>query len=118
VPAVDNRRQVGASGEQRAVDYLRRKGYTIVQRNWRNGIGELDIVASRKGTLVFVEVRTIDSPQLAFPEDSVGSIKQRKLARLATAYVQQKKHEGEWQIDVIAIDRDGLRHIENAVSLW
>jgi Holliday junction resolvase-like predicted endonuclease len=53
-----------------------------------------------------------------FPEESVGAGKQRRLARLATAYVQHAKFEGDWRIDVIAIDRDGLRHIENAVSLW
>lgn len=100
------------------MQHLKRLGYTIVDRNWRSRAGELDIVASRKGQLVFVEVRTIDSPRFSFPEQSVGPVKQRKLARLATAYVQQAKHEGEWRIDVIAIDREGLRHIENAVSLW
>lgn len=115
---MDLRREVGQGGEDRAVQHLKRNGYKILERNWRNTAGELDIVASRKGELVFVEVRTIDSPHFSFPEESVGPIKQRKLARLATAYVQHAKHEGEWRIDVIAIDRDGLRHIENAVSLW
>ena len=42
----------------------------------------------------------------------------RRLARLATAYVQHAKYDGDWRIDVIAIDGDGLRHIKNAVSLW
>ncbi|HLY65990.1 MAG TPA: YraN family protein [Chloroflexota bacterium] len=115
---MDLRRQVGQGGEQRAVDFLRRQGYTIVERNWRHSLGELDIIASRKGELVFVEVRTLESLNLTFPEQSVGGSKQRKLAKLATAYVQQARHEGDWRIDVIAIDRDGLRHIENAVSLW
>jgi len=115
---VDLRRAVGQSGEDRAVRHLKKLGYKIVDRNWRNEVGELDIVASRESQLVFVEVRTIESPNLRFPEQSVGPAKQRKLARLATAYVQRAKHDGEWRIDVIAIDRDGLRHIENAVSLW
>ena len=115
---MDLRRQVGQSGEERAVQHLKKNGYAILDRNWRNSVGELDIVASRKGQLVFVEVRTIDSPRFGFPEASVGPVKQRKLARLATAYVQQAKHEGDWRIDVIAIDHEGLRHIENAVSLW
>jgi putative endonuclease len=115
---VDLRRAVGQGGEDRAVKHLKKHGYKILERNWRNGAGELDIIASRKGQLVFVEVRTIGSPNFSFPEQSVGPAKQRKLARLATAYVQRTKHEGEWRIDVIAIDREGLRHIENAVSLW
>jgi putative endonuclease len=114
---VDNRRQVGQGGEQRAAEYLKSRGYTILQRNWRHALGELDIVARTGKQLVFVEVRTLEGT-LSFPEESVGPAKQRKLARLATAYVQQARFEGDWRIDVIAIDRDGLRHIENAVSLW
>ena len=102
----------------RAVEYLKGQGYRILERNWRTSYGELDIVASHKGELVFVEVRTLESEHLLFPEESVGAGKQRRLARLATAYVQRTKHEGEWRIDVIAIDRNGLRHIPNAVSLW
>lgn len=115
---MDNRRQVGEGGEERAAQYLKRQGYKIVERNWRMPYGELDIVASSGKELVFVEVRTLETPNLLFPEESVGAGKQRRLARLATAYVQQAKFEGDWRIDVIAIDRDGLRHIKNAVSLW
>jgi putative endonuclease len=115
---MDPRREVGQGGEQRAAEYLKRQGYTIVERNWRTPFGELDIVARLGKELVFVEVRTLESRNLLFPEESVGAGKQRRLARLATAYVQHAKFEGDWRIDVIAIDRDGLRHIENAVSLW
>jgi putative endonuclease len=115
---VDSRRAVGKNGEDLAAEHLRRKGYKILERNWRNGAGELDIVARHRDELVFVEVRTIDRALFGLPEESVGPAKQRKLARLATAYVQHTKHEGEWRIDVVAIDRDGIRHIENAVSLW
>ena len=115
---MDQRRQVGQGGEDRAAEYLKRRGYTIVERNWRTPYGELDIVARLKKELVFVEVRTLESRNLAFPEQSVGAVKQRRLARLATAYVQHTRYEDDWRIDVIAIDRDGLRHIENAVSLW
>ncbi|HLG70767.1 MAG TPA: YraN family protein [Chloroflexota bacterium] len=115
---MDRRRETGANGEQRAVDYLTRQGYTIVERNWRTSFGELDIVAREKQELVLVEVRTLEAPHVGFPEESVGAHKQRQLAKLATAYVQQAKHAGDWRVDVIAIDRDGIRHIKNAVSLW
>ena len=115
---MDRRRETGAGGEQRAVDYLKKRGYAIIERNWRSGYGELDIVASHKQELVFVEVRTLETKAFGFPEESVGPAKQRKLAQLATAYLQESKHEGDWRIDVIAIDGQGLRHIENAVSLW
>lgn len=115
---MDTRRQVGTSGEERAADYLKHHGYRILERNWRTASGELDIVASSGKELVFVEVRTLESPHFGFPEESVGPAKQRQLARLASAYVQKTKFDGDWRIDVIAIDRHGLRHIQNAVSPW
>ncbi len=52
------------------------------------------------------------------PEDSVADDKQRRLARLAEAYVVQSGYEGDWRIDVVAIDHNGIRHLKNAVSLW
>lgn len=115
---MDRRREVGRGGERRAVEHLKRQGYKIIDRNWRTPYGELDIVAASGNELVFVEVRTLESHTLLFPEESVGAGKQHRLARLATAYVQRTRHEGDWRIDVIAIDREGLRHIKNAVSLW
>ena len=115
---MDQRRETGQAGEQRAVDYLKQQGYKIVARNWRTARGELDIVASAGKELVFVEVRRLESPNYGLPEESVGARKQRQLAQLATAYLQQARYEGDWRIDVIAIDPDGLRHIKNAVSLW
>ena len=89
-----------------------------MERNWRHRLGELDLVASRQGTLIFVEVRTRTGFALGTPEESVTAAKQRRLARLASAYVQHVKHDGDWRIDVIAIDPGGIRHIQNAVQLW
>ena len=117
-PALNARRETGLAGEQRAAAYLAKLGYGIIERNWRNPLGELDIVAMDSKVLVIIEVRTLASVTFGLPEDSVGAHKQRQLERLAGAYVQHARHEGDWRIDVIAIDRNGLRHIKNAVSLW
>ena len=115
---MDRRKQVGKEGEDRAAAYLQKLGYRILERNWRHSIGELDIVAMDRKELVLVEVRSLETRHLLFPEESVGPHKQRQLAKLATAYVQHAKHDGDWRIDVVAIDTEGLRHIKNAVSLW
>jgi len=115
---MDPRREVGAKGEQQAVEYLKKIGYRILERNWRHHIGELDVVAMDGKELVVVEVRTLEAPAFGLPEESVGPRKQRQLAKLGTAYVQHAKHEGDWRVDVVAIDRNGLRHLKNAVSLW
>ena len=115
---MDGRRLVGQTGEDRAVAYLRRRGYAILARNWRHALGELDIVARLGDEIVIVEVRTLTGPGFGTPEASVGPGKRRRLIRAATAYIRQIKHQGDWRIDVIAIDGGGLRHLRDAVSLW
>lgn len=115
---VDLRRLLGQRGEDRAVKHLRRLGYTIVTRNWRHTLGEIDVIARDGSELVFVEVRTKAGPHAGSPEASVTGRKQRTLVRLASAYIQHSGHEGDWRIDVLAIDQGDLRHTKDAVSLW
>jgi putative endonuclease len=115
---MDLRRQVGNAGEERAAKFLKKLGYRILARNLRMAGGELDLIARDGNELVFVEVRTLGSATARFPEQSIGPKKQHQLARLATTYVQQNKFDGDWRIDVVAIDADGLRHIKNAIGLW
>ncbi|HUZ78054.1 MAG TPA: YraN family protein [Chloroflexota bacterium] len=113
---VDARAGLGRAGEDRAAAYLAKQGYRIIERNWRTSFGELDIVASQGATLVLVEVRTRTSGRDVTPEASVTASKQRRLARLGEAYVARNSYEGDWRIDVIAIDQDGLRHLVSAIE--
>ena len=117
------RAEVGAWGEAVATRYLAEHGYTIRDRNWRAGHGELDIVAERNAEIVFVEVRTRRSDAFGLPEESLDARKQAKLIETATAYLM--KHElfdVQWRIDVIAIVMDQrnavtrLDHYECAIS--
>lgn len=112
---MDLRKVLGGSGEDQAVAFLKKRGFRIVERNWRTALGEIDVIASDRSTLVFVEVRT-RSGAYATPEDSVSDTKQRRLARLAEAYVARKHYAGDWRIDVVAIDEDGIRHLVSAVE--
>lgn len=101
---MNTKKATGIQGETLAARYLERAGYTIVARNWRCALGELDIVAQHGEALVFVEVRTrrADSTEFAFA--SVGAGKQRKLAALAHTYLAQHALENVlWRIDVIAV---------------
>ncbi|MDQ5987256.1 MAG: hypothetical protein CSYNP_02993 [Syntrophus sp. SKADARSKE-3] len=85
------RLSTGKQGEDLAVQYLRKKGYRIVERNFRCPFGEMDIVARQGNVLVFVEVRSRRSEGwFGEPVESVGSIKQRKLSRIALAYLQKR----------------------------
>ena len=99
------------------------RGFTIRDRNWRYGHGELDIVAQRDADIIFVEVRTRRSDAFGTPEESVGLRKQAKLIETAQAYLQAHGlDDTQWQIDVIAVEMDHrnavtrLDHIECAIS--
>jgi putative endonuclease len=117
------RRSLGSFGELAAAAHLQRRGASIVERNWRCPIGEIDLVARLGEQLLFVEVKTRRSGALA-PETSVGQAKRRRLARLAYAYLAAAglPPDAAWRIDVIAVEIDGggrvvrLEQIESAVG--
>ncbi|MDP2181800.1 MAG: YraN family protein [Actinomycetota bacterium] len=109
-------KEIGARGEEAAAAYLERAGMTIVERNWRCRSGEVDIVALDGDSVVLVEVKTRRSATRGAPEEAVSPTKQKRLIRLAAAYVQ---HAGlsdcDVRFDVVAIraissDRALLRH--------
>ncbi|MCL6632342.1 MAG: YraN family protein [Alicyclobacillus herbarius] len=110
---LDNRRQTGRWGEQFAVDYLTRSlGWTVLERNWRAPIGEIDIIAESRGELVLVEVRTRRSPGFGTAVDSVGIRKQRRLYLLARWLVSTPAYarfRDSVRIDVIGLQYDGGR---------
>ena len=117
------RKEVGAIGEKLAVDFLKKRGYKILQRNYRCREGEIDIIAQKDEFLVFVEVRTKKNPAFGTPEESVTLSKREKLISLANAYIQAyNKPPQSWRIDVVAVELtpdnrvSRLEHIENAVS--
>ena len=118
-----SRRERGALGEKIALDFLIKRNFTILERNFRCREGEIDIIARQGDCLVFVEVRTKTSPNMGTPEESITLAKGQRLVVLAQTYLQS--HEGlpvQWRIDVIAIDMDRQGRasrvdlIENAIS--
>ena len=78
----------GRSGEEAAVRYLRRKGYRILTRNFRNRLGEIDIVARHKGVLVFVEVKARRCLDYGHPKLAITPRKIRTLSLVALAYLK------------------------------
>jgi len=97
-------RPLGRRGEAVAARYLRRRGYKIVARGERGGLGELDLVAIDGGTVVFVEVKTRQTDQTGHPAEAVDQRKQTRLTRLALAYL--KLHgllEYSARFDVVAV---------------
>lgn len=107
-PGMTTRRQsLGRRAEALVADRLHREGYTILARNWRNLLGELDIVAERDGEIVFVEVRARSGPPetaRALALESVNTRKQARLLGLAEAYLEAHNLRAvPWRVDVAAV---------------
>lgn len=86
-----NKKELGEKGETIAVSYLQGSGYTILDRNVTNKIGEIDIIAKDRDTICFVEVRTKTSEDQGHPLESITPRKQSQLIRTATRYLQEKE---------------------------
>ncbi len=101
---------LGRSGEQLAADHLLGLGYTILDRNWRCPIGEIDLVARCGSTTVVVEVKTRSGRGYGHPLDAITPVKLARLRRLAGAWVAENGPVERVRIDAIAVvaDRDGV----------
>ncbi len=78
--------ELGRAGERRAAEHLSAVGYTVVDRNWRNAQGEIDIVALRGGDVCFVEVKTRSTPDFGHPFEAIDERKRRRMWALAFAW--------------------------------
>lgn len=111
--------KLGVWGEKIALEYLENKGYKILETNWIYGHKEVDIIAKDKDTLVFVEIKTRQSPCLIDPEISVDVYKQNNLIWAANNYVINNKLDMDVRFDIVSIvvnnnNEKKIEHIENA----
>lgn len=109
---------LGEKGENLAVAHLIKSGYTILERNWRFGKEEIDIIARIADELVVVEVKTRNSDFFGEPHEFVGKGKQNHMIRAANAYIVKYDLDLETRFDVIGIIINGkgtkIDHIEGA----
>jgi len=117
------RRELGAIGEKLAKNFLKKKGYRILETNFRCREGEIDIVAQQKDYLVFVEVRAKTGSSFGSPEESVTFAKKEKLIASALVYLDSHRNRPSlWRIDFVAVELDQkgkatrIEIIENAIS--
>jgi len=108
----------GNKGEDIAADYLKKKGYTILHRNYNPPLGEADIVAKDKNIIVFVEVKARSSDAFGQPFEAVNHRKQEKLKKIALYYLKHNKIELPVRFDIVSIiSRNGkaeVNHIPEA----
>jgi len=110
--------ETGNKGEAIAKDYLLKKGYTILESNWRFSRAEIDLIAMDGQILVFIEVKTRSTGLFGAPELAVDQHKQDLMTDAANAYMQKINHDWEVRFDIISIilekDQYQLQHFEDA----
>jgi putative endonuclease len=110
---------IGEQGERAACEYMEAQGYSIVERNWRTKIGEIDAIAEHGEILVIIEVKTSLKRGSVPPELRVNIHKQRKLKQLTALYLKSHRISPPVRFDIVAVWWDKqirIQHIENAFS--
>lgn len=115
--------ELGEWGEEKASQYLESKGYVVIDRDWKFGKRDLDIIAqtSDSKTLVFVEVKTRTDNNRMEPEQAVDGMKINNLAKAAHAYIKMNKIDKVIRFDIISVIGsehivEKIEHIENAFN--
>ena len=120
---MQTRKQIlGQEGERIAEAYLRKKGYSLVERNYRCSVGELDLVVLDRRVIVFVEVKTRTDERFGAPLESVGKRKQQRIIKAALFFLSQHRlHHREARFDVVGITLMGrepaVEHVRNAFEI-
>ena len=108
----------GRHGEEMAVEYLINNGYMIVERNYKNCFGEIDVIASEGDTVVFVEVRARNTVYYGTPAASVDLRKQQRLYKVAAGYIVKKELSGTpVRFDVVSICEEKIEIIRDAFEI-
>ena len=112
-----NKREVGKTYESKAVDYLISNGFVILERNYRNRFGEINIIAKKDRTITFIEVKYRRNRSFGDALEAVDHRKQIRISRVAAAYLMSKiiNMSTPCSFDVIVIYGDGvINHVKNA----
>jgi len=108
----------GTDAESRALDYHEKMGWSLIERNWRCKLGEIDLIFKEPdGTIVFVEVRYRSNSYYGLAQESVGSKKQIRIGRAALYYIKHKRFKDKsYRFDVTAVTPEEVTHIPNAFT--
>ena len=97
-------RTLGKKGEDIAAAFLKRKGYTVLFRNYKCSYGEIDIIAKHKKILSFIEVKTRSTEKYGLPQEAVTAVKQAKISRVALEFIQRYKMDNRTaRFDVVSV---------------
>lgn len=117
----DNNRCVGKKGEAVALAFLKNKGFIIERTNFRTSLGEIDIIARDKATLVFVEVKTRQTIKYGLPYEAVQYQKQAKIRQVALQFLAtQAGRAKDFRFDVVSVlwSAAGLHKIDHIINAF
>lgn len=104
------KKEIGQKGENLAADYLQNAGYTVLERNYRCKLGEIDIIARDNDTLVFIEVRSRSSLAFGLPQESINRRKRHQISKVALEYMIRRKLKNiPARFDVVAVSFEGRK---------
>lgn len=115
-------KETGVQGEQMAARWLEGQGYTVIEKNYRYGHHEIDLVATEGSDLVIVEVKTRTDTSFGNPEEAVDLKKRKILVNLANRYVKHHHWQGDTRFDIVAItihdNQPVFKLIKNAFNIF
>lgn len=116
-------KNMGLWGENKAVEFLKVKNYTILARNYHSRFGEIDIIARKQNTIIFVEVKTRKNTAFGFPAEFVDYQKQQKIMKPAQLYINDNFNaEFDYRFDIIEVfhyddNKVNFNHLKGAFEL-
>ncbi len=118
---MDKQRQTGEIGEKAALKYLQKRGYLLLERNWRHRRFEIDLILYKEKQLVFAEVKTRTfHPRFPLELPGISEPQQNRIFEAALAYAEQHQHQGQIRFDLVTVllAIDGylleIEHLPNA----
>ena len=116
---IKNKRLLGEKAESKAIVYLEKKGYQIVDRNYHAGkLGEIDLIMENDEYLVFIEVKYAKTDQFGLPHYKVDIKKQKQILKVAEVYLAEYETSKDCRLDAVLIyeknNDEIIEHIEDA----
>ncbi|BDU51088.1 YraN family protein [Haliovirga abyssi] len=112
-----NKRRVGSNKEEEAIKIFKENGYEILEKNFRGKRGEIDFIAKKNNTIIFIEVKYRSNKNYGYGEESVNKRKQDRIYRTAQEYIQKNELEKfDFRFDVVAINKNEYNWIMD--SFW
>lgn len=118
---MNNNQNIGKLGENHAAKYLKKNGYKIIEKNYKCKLGEIDIIAIKHNTLVFIEVKTRRNKKFGYPIESITKLKQKHIYNTATHYlITNKIIYKDIRLDAIEVYINGnsirINHVKNIIT--